>query len=188
MAAELSLARPRSIRISNMDIFTTVRCPGLLSQGQGLVKDVRVADRVRSPHQMPKRTGVIVAGILFFLLAGKVFAAEPSGAQEYKDNCARCHGADATGKGQDADNKPGYHPADLTHISKDHGGAFPHQEIYDVIDGGKRLPAHYNFNSPMPLWGLSFQLKGKEYSEESEAAVKRKINALLDYLESIQEK
>jgi hypothetical protein len=40
----------------------------------------------------------------------------------------------------------------------------------------------------MPLWGLSFQLKGKEYSEESEAAVKRKINALLDYLESIQEK
>jgi len=50
------------------------------------------------------------------------------------------------------------------------------------------LPEHYNFNSPMPLWGLSFQLRGKEYSRESEAAVKRRISALLDYLESIQDK
>ncbi|HVN89233.1 MAG TPA: hypothetical protein VMT61_05425, partial [Candidatus Binataceae bacterium] len=68
-----------------------------------------------------------------------------------------------------------------------HGGKFPRQEIYDIIDGGKRLPGHYNFNSPMPLWGLSFQLRGQEYSDESEASVKRRINALLDYLESIQQ-
>jgi hypothetical protein len=38
----------------------------------------------------------------------------------------------------------------------------------------------------MPLWGLRFQLTGKEYSDESEAAVKRRLNALLDYPESIQ--
>jgi len=137
---------------------------------------------------MPKWTGVIVAGILFFLLAGNVFASEPSGAREYKDNCARCHGPDGKGNGRDANEKPGYRPADLTQITKHHGEKFPRQEIYDVIDGGKRLPGHYNFNSPMPLWGLSFQLRGKEYSDESEAAVKRRINALLDYLESIQEK
>ena len=69
---------------------------------------------------------------------------------------------------------------DLTHISRNHGGKFPRQEIYDIIDGGKRLPGHYDFDSPMPLWGLSFQLKGKEYSKESEAAVKRRIDSLLD--------
>jgi mono/diheme cytochrome c family protein len=137
---------------------------------------------------MPKRAGVIVAGILFFLSAGSAFAAQPSGAQEYKDNCARCHGTDAKGNGPDANEKAGYRPADLTNIARRHGGKFPRQAIYDVIDGGKRLPGHYNFNSPMPLWGLSFQLRGKEYSDESEAAVKRRINALLDYLESIQEK
>ncbi len=130
----------------------------------------------------------MVAGILFLSLAGNLFAAEPSGATEYKDNCARCHGADAKGNGPDANDKPGYHPADLTQISKRHGEKFPRQEIYDVIDGGKRLPEHYNFNSPMPLWGLSFQLQGKEYSDESEADVRRRINLLLDYLESIQEK
>jgi len=137
---------------------------------------------------MPKQIGVIVAGILFFLLAAKGFAAEPSGAREYKDNCARCHGSDAKGNGRDANEKPGYRPADLTQIATHHGGKFPRQEIYDVIDGGKRLPGHYNFNSPMPLWGLSFQLRGQEYSDQSEAAVRRRINALLDYLESIQEK
>ncbi len=40
---------------------------------------------------------MVVAGILFFLLAGKAFAAEPSGAQEYRDNCARCHGVVSDG-------------------------------------------------------------------------------------------
>src|SRR5271167_3057091 len=139
---------------------------------------------MRSPHRMSRMAKIIVALIAFNLLIGKGFAANLSGAQEYKGNCARCHGADATGNGRDADEKPGYHAANLTRISKDHGGQFPRREIYDVIDGGKRLPGHYNFNSPMPLWGLGFQLSGKEYSQESEAAVKLRINALLDYLES----
>jgi len=91
--------RPRSIRISNMDIFTITTPPRSVSPRQELVKDVRVADRVRSPYQMPKRIGVIVAGILYFLLAGYVFATNSSGAREYMDNCARCHGADAKGNG-----------------------------------------------------------------------------------------
>jgi mono/diheme cytochrome c family protein len=137
---------------------------------------------------MSHQTAIIVAGVLFILVAGKAFAAEPSGAQEYKDNCARCHGADAKGNGPDANEKPGYRPADLTQITRRHGGKVPRQTIYDVIDGGKRSPGHFNFNSPMPLWGLSFQVEGKEYTQESEAAVKRRITALVDYLESIQEK
>jgi len=130
---------------------------------------------------------VLVIAILFPLSAANVFAADLSGSLEYQENCARCHGADTTGNGVEM-HKPGYYPADLTHISRNHGGQFPRQQIYDIIDGGKRLPGHYNFNSPMPLWGLSFQLSGKEYSKESEAAVKRRIDALLDYLESIQRK
>ena len=131
---------------------------------------------------------IIMIGILSISMVGSVFAAELSGVREYMDNCARCHGTDAKGNGPDANEKPNYHPTDLTHLAVRGGGKFPRQTIYDVIDGGKRLPGHYNFDSPMPLWGLSFQLKGKEYTDESEAAVKRRINALLDYLEAIQEK
>jgi mono/diheme cytochrome c family protein len=137
---------------------------------------------------MSYRIAIIAATILLLWAVGNVFAAEPSGAQEFKVNCARCHGADAKGDGPDANEKPGYRPADLTQIAKRHGGKFPRYAVYDVIDGGKRLPGHYDFNSPMPLWGLGFQLMGEEYTEESEAAVKRRINALVDYLESIQEK
>ena len=131
--------------------------------------------------------GLLVITILFLLSGTNAFAADISGGLEYQDNCARCHGADATGNGIEM-HKAGYYPKDLTHISRNHGGKFPRQEFYDIIDGGKRLPGHYDFDSPMPLWGLSFQLKGKEYSKESEAAVKRRIDSLLDYLESIQRK
>jgi mono/diheme cytochrome c family protein len=115
-----------------------------------------------------------------------VFATEPSGAQEYRDHCARCHGRDAKGNGPDANEKPGYQPADLTQIAKRNHGSFPREKIYNIIDGGKRSPGHYDFDSPMPLWGLNFQLEGREYTEASEAAVRNRINALIDYLESIQ--
>jgi mono/diheme cytochrome c family protein len=136
---------------------------------------------------MRYRVAMIMAGVLLILATGNALSAEPSGAQEYKENCARCHGLDARGNGPDANEKPGYHPADLTQITRRHSRKFPRQTIYDIIDGGKRLPGHHDFNSPMPLWGLSFQLAGKNYTEESEAAVRRRIDALLDYLESIQE-
>ncbi len=55
----------------------------------------------------------------------------------------------------DANEKSGYCAADLIQIARHHGEEFPRQENYDVIDGGKRLPGYYNFNGPMPLWGLS---------------------------------
>ena len=74
------------------------------------------------------------------------------------------------------------------HASYDNLDVETREAIYEVIDGGKRSPGHYNFNSPMPLWGLNFQLEGKEYTAESEAAVRRRIDALVDYLESIQER
>jgi mono/diheme cytochrome c family protein len=137
---------------------------------------------------MRYRAAALLTGVVFVSVVGNVFAAELSGVQEYRENCARCHGVNAKGNGPDANEKPGYHPADLTQIARRHGGKFPSQKIYDVIDGGKRMPGHFNFDSPMPLWGLSFQLEGKQYTEASEAIVTRRINSLLDYLESIQEK
>jgi mono/diheme cytochrome c family protein len=134
------------------------------------------------------RAAIVLAPLLLLSSVASAFTAESSGAQEYKDNCARCHGPEAKGNGSDANEKPGYRPADLTQIARRHGGKFPREQIYDVIDGGKRIPGHYDFDSPMPLWGLSFQIEGKQYSQESEAAVRRRIDSLLDYLESIQQK
>jgi len=119
---------------------------------------------------------------------GNVFAAESSGKADYLHYCARCHGNDGRGNGPDANEAAGYHALDLTRISKTHQGKFPREDLYDIIDGGKRLPGHQDWNSPMPLWGMVFQLKGQEYRAESEANVKRRVSALVDYIESLQEK
>jgi mono/diheme cytochrome c family protein len=147
-----------------------------------------------SPHtlryfiRMTKHAIRYLVVILLLLSVRTVFAAEASGKADYLHYCARCHGNDGKGNGPDANEVSGYHALDLTQISNTHQGTFPRQYLYDIIDGGKRLPEHHDWNSPMPLWGMVFQLKGQEYSAESEAKVKRRVSALVDYVESLQGK
>ena len=133
------------------------------------------------------KSTIILASILFMSYAGVGFASEINPARDYQEYCARCHGADGKGNGRDAGKIEGYQATDLSLLSKNNKGKFPSQEIYDVIDGGKRVPGHSDWNSPMPLWGMQFQLQGKEYSSESEAQVKRRTSALVKYIESMQE-
>ena len=126
--------------------------------------------------------------ILLLLCTRNVFAAESSAKTDFLHYCARCHGNEGKGDGTDANEVAGYHALDFTRISKNHNGEFPRQYVYDIVDGGKRVPEHQDWNNPMPLWGMVFQLKGQEYSAESEANVKRRVSALVDYIESLQEK
>jgi mono/diheme cytochrome c family protein len=140
------------------------------------------------PEVMSRFASLLMIAILLSFCSGSAFAAALSGEADYRHYCARCHGKDGKGHGPDADEVAGYHAADLTQIIKNNHGKFPRQHIYDVIDGGTRLPGHYSWNSPMPLWGMVFQLKGKQYSPESEASVKARISALVDYIESVQTK
>ncbi len=126
--------------------------------------------------------------ILLLRCAPSAFAAGSSAKTDYLHYRARCHGSDGKGNGPDTDEVAGYQALDLTRISKKDSGEFPRQYLYDVIDGAKRVPEHQDWNSPMPLWGMVFQLKGHEYSADSEANVKRRVSALVDYIESLQEK
>jgi len=80
----------------------------------------------------------------------------------------------------------GYMSVDLTQLSKANGGQFPRQAVYDAIDGRKRFPAH--FIGDMPTWGLQYQEKNQESSAEGKEKVKSRISALVDYIESLQEK
>ena len=56
------------------------------------------------------------------------------GKREFEAKCAGCHGL--TGRG-DGVNKPflDTSPADLTKLSKPHGGEFPYLHFYAVVDG-----------------------------------------------------
>lgn len=129
---------------------------------------------------------IITAIVLALLLTGSAWA---GGRQDYLDYCARCHGDDGKGNGPAVKIIPGYKPSDLTRLTATHGGAqFPRDEVTQVIDGRKRVPGHNDWDTDMPLWGLQFQLEGREFSTESEQKVERRINDLVDYLQSLQQK
>jgi hypothetical protein len=102
--------------------------------------------------------------------------------QDYLTDCDRCHGVDGKGGILQMGPVSGYMAIDLTQLSKDNAGQFPRQEVFDAIDGRKRFPAH--FIGDMPTWGLKY--RQDRLSQQSEEEVRRRISALVDYIESIQ--
>ena len=104
------------------------------------------------------------------------------GRQEYQENCAACHGQDATGKGELATNliKP---PKDLTMIAKSNSGEFPFWRVFDIITGDKPVPGHET--TQMPLF--SERMRSHEQSAGFPPAHVRVLE-LTHYLESIQQK
>ena len=109
-----------------------------------------------------------------------------SGKEDFDKHCAPCHGIDGKGHGPELEVLPGIHPSDLTNITLKHGGVYPRQEVMDMVDGRKTIPSHKRFD--MPFWGVNFQQEGKEFSPESEAKAKARIDALVGYVESLQRK
>jgi|ERR1022692_2588996 mono/diheme cytochrome c family protein len=130
--------------------------------------------------------GISIMAICAFT-AGVAFG-QSSAARDYAVYCATCHGAGGKGDGPAIYMIPGFKPGDLTHLMKSHAGTFPADEVHDVIDGRKRLPDHFDSDTDMSLWGLQFQEEGKEFTPESEAKVKGRIDALVEYLRSMQQK
>jgi hypothetical protein len=114
-------------------------------------------------------------------------SAPTSARKDFVLHCADCHGVDGKGNGPAVQIIPGFKPVDLTVLTRNHGGQFPREEVSDVIDGRKRLPGHFDADTDMPLWGLTFQPEGREFSKESEEKVKARIAALADYIEGIQQ-
>lgn len=77
-------------------------------------------------------------------------------------------------------------PPDLTQLAKANGGKFPLTEVEDIIDGRKTVPSHGRLQ--MPFLGTTLQQPGKEFTPESDAQVKRRIDAMARYVESLQQK
>ena len=106
-----------------------------------------------------------------------------SGKEDFMNHCAPCHGDNGKGNGPELKVLPDIHPTDLTKISLKNGGVFPTQKVMDMVDGRKVIPSHKRFD--MPFWGVNFQQEGKEFTPESEAKAKARIEALVDYIKSI---
>ena len=132
-----------------------------------------------------------LAGIIVLVSPSSTPGAEPlaqlkvpSGDELYREHCAQCHGADATGNGPMAEDLK-IKPADLTAISKRNDGKFPAGRIVEVIRYGGNVPGHGS--QVMPIWGAVFNEEGgrgrvgNAYSRQAVIELKR-------YLESIQAK
>jgi mono/diheme cytochrome c family protein len=109
-----------------------------------------------------------------------------SGKRDFMKYCARCHGADGKGHGPDLYILSGVHPSNLTILTEKNGGVFPYQKVVDIIDGRKVPPSHKRLD--MPFWGVQFQESGKEFTPQSDAKVKARIDNLAKYIETIQVK
>jgi mono/diheme cytochrome c family protein len=120
------------------------------------------------------------------LSAAYALAAEISGKADFDQNCASCHGTDGKGNGPALYTIPGVHPPDLTQLSRNNGGQFPTADVYNSIDGRKKVPSHERLT--MPFWGVTMQSEGNEFTPQSDAEVKKRINDIVSYIESIQQK
>ncbi|MBI3303276.1 MAG: cytochrome c [Deltaproteobacteria bacterium] len=109
-----------------------------------------------------------------------------AGKREFQRSCATCHGADAKGDGPSA-SFLNVAPADLTQLSKRHGGVFLFWRTYENISGRDEAPIRGHGTREMPIWGERFRLE-RGGSEEHQMGVRGRILALVYYLQSIQEK
>jgi len=126
---------------------------------------------------------MIVAALFTATLLSAAAADDISdpGWSRYVADCSRCHGRDAKGDGPEAATLVAS-PTDLTTLSRGNGGAFPDEYVRRVIDGRELSPVGHG-EASMPVWGNHYRRALPGYSE---AVVQEKIDALLDYLNSIQ--
>jgi len=131
-----------------------------------------------------KRSFPFVA-VLFALGIVGVVSQRPvltyEGSSDYQAFCASCHGASGKGDGIVA-RSLAKKPADLTQLAKKNAGAFPTERVVKTIDSGA---GSHGGSADMPEWLSVFE---KSSTSPGKAEATMRINALVRYLESIQEK
>jgi len=137
-----------------------------------------------------RRTCIAIAAL--GLAAGAAAAADSKaqleiGRQEFKAKCAACHGDDGKGGGEQAATLKQKVP-DLTTYAKRNGGRLPVKQAWALIDG-RQLDDRAQQNRTMPVWGHTLQAQARAAEETSvEPYVRKRIEAILAYLRSIQAK
>lgn len=135
----------------------------------------------------PGSLGFVILMALFPLVVTAADSSAPRqpGKGSYRRFCASCHGIHGKGDGPMAvmlKDKP----ADLTQLAKNNGGQFPALKVAKIIDGRELVPGHGS--SDMPVWGERFKQGEGEDSHVAETAVRERVQLLVQYLQSIQER
>jgi len=114
------------------------------------------------------------------LAGGAASAADDTGARLYLNHCAACHGADGEGSGPVAASMQVSMP-NLRTLAQRNDGVFPADAVTAYIDGREVKAAHGD--RQMPIWGDVF--RGPDQGT-AERTVRRRIAALVDFIEMLQ--
>ena len=110
------------------------------------------------------------------------------GKADFRTYCAACHGVSGNGDGTVAEFLTITAP-DLTTLTKRNAGTFPRQRLSEVIDGRAEVKVHGPRD--MPVWGEWFDYEAMSPDTDRDAReiiVRLRIEALISYVESIQQK
>lgn len=107
-------------------------------------------------------------------------AAGESGRGLFLTHCASCHGVAGRGDGPAAEGLL-RRPADLTQFARQNGGVFNTPLLHRIVDG-RTVKAHGTME--MPVWGDAFRWR----QGLSDEAIRARIDAIVRYVESIQER
>ena len=140
--------------------------------------------RAQGIHGWKSVVTVLVALVALGWMAGRSGAQDEEsiarGKITYRVYCQNCHGLTAKGDGRIAPLMK-VQPGDLTQLSRKNGGKFPTERVTEVIDGRAAVAAHGD--REMPVWGQNFLDK-----TGNETQVSAKLEQLVQFLETIQEK
>jgi mono/diheme cytochrome c family protein len=104
-----------------------------------------------------------------------------SGKEMFAQYCAPCHGAGGKGDGPAASSMKAA-PADLTQLTKSHGGKYPADHVATVLRFGSGPGAHGS--KDMPVWGPLFH----SLDVYHDTAVQQRITNVVEYIGTLQAK
>ena len=135
-----------------------------------------------------------LAAALLFLTPATLHAQEDmdpnaglSGEHDFNMYCASCHGETGKGNGPKAFGLT-IKPPNLTTLTERYR-EFPRDRLARMIDGRDPVPGHGD--REMPVWGVWFKAEAAQDlggAEGDEASVTRRVDNLIDYIESLQAK
>ena len=111
-----------------------------------------------------------------------------AGQEIFEGHCAVCHGIAGNGDGDIAELFK-VKPKALSQLSKENGGEFPFERIYQTLKATKDVKGHGR--TAMPVWGDYFRvevLDDPSVDEDESFAALGKMLSVIYYIETLQTK